>query len=336
MENKACLIFSLHGLRYGVDALLVQEIFHLPELAPVAEAPDYIIGLLNLHSKIVPVIDLALRLGYQPLECCLSDSVIVLNWEGHQIGIIVNQVHEVMNISSEVIEREISYGRVRENSSRFIDGIAKVGINIIMLLSQEKLLYYTDSEKGLLTGEATHTFFSSSKATPEERVIFQERAENLRWSSESRDSNGLMPLAVVGFNGEYFGLDLEIVREFTNIRNVTPIPCCPAHVIGSMNLRGEIVTLVDIRTPLNMPSAITSNASKAIVIHIDDLVAGFPVDEVFDVVYIRSSDIMPVPAALNSSAEYFRGTAPYFEKTLSILDLPKIMLNDHWVVNQEV
>ena len=335
MENKAYLIFSLDSLQYGVDALLVQEIFHLPALAPVAEAPNYIVGLLNLHSKIVPVMHLALRLGYQPLECCLTDSVIVLNWKGHQIGIIVNQVHEVMNISSEVIEREIAYGQVRENRARFIDGIAKVGTNIIMLLSPEKLLYYTDLEKGLLTGEATNTCWYSNN-TPEERSIFQERAENLRESSESRDSNGLMPLAVIGFNSEYFGLDLEIVREFTNIRNVTPIPCCPTHIIGSMNLRGEIVTLVDIRTALNMPNTITGNASKAIVIHIDDLVAGFPVDEVFDVVYIRSSDIMPVPAALNSSAECFRGTAPYFEKTLSILDLPKIILNDRWVVNQEV
>jgi len=172
-------------------------------------------------------------------------------------------------------------------------------------------------------------------ATPEERAIFRERALDLRQSTESSDFTGLMPLAVIGLNGEYFGLDLEVVREFTNIHNVTPIPCCPAHVVGNMNLRGEIVTLVDVRSALNMPLSAASTSSKAIVIHVDDLVAGLPVDEVFDVIYLRPSEVRPVPAAVHSvSDEFLRGTAPYFEKMLSILDLPKILTNGGLMVEE--
>lgn len=377
MENKAYLIFSLHGAQYGVDALLVQEIFHLPELAPIAEAPEDIVGLLNLRSKVVPVMHLDLRLGHQLQECRLSDSVIVLEWEGTLIGIIVNSVHEVKNITREAIEGQISYGRVRENNSGFIAGVAKVDADIIMLLNHEKLLRYSDAVEALLPGEVTngqaekstnghskHNGFEENQfqeihrsfeklswggklrsfygiccpnATPEEKAIFRSRAENLRRASESSDFTGLMPLAVVGLNGEYFGLDLKVVREFTNIRNVTPIPCCPAHVVGNINLRGEIVTLVDIRSVLDMPIALEGTASKAIVIHVDEVVAGFPVDEVFDVMYLRPSQVTPVPAAVHSgSDEYLRGTAPYSEKMLSILDLPKILSKGGLTVNEEV
>lgn len=363
MESKPYLIFSLHGLQYGIDAQLVQEIFLLPELTSIAAAPDDIVGILNLRSQILPVMDLDLRSGHQPQEYRLSDSVIALQWEELRIGIVVNSVHEVKNINSEVIEAETSYGREREINSRFIAGVAKVDADIIMLLNHDKLLRDADAVEALLSeainddeiDESTNDNSSDRNSkelvkfrtissfydlccpntTPEQKGIFRDRAENLRQSTENAVT-GLIPLAVVELNGEYFGLDLQLVREFTNIRNVTPIPCCPAHIVGNINLRGEIVTLVDIRSALNMPLATASNTSQAIVIHVDDTVAGVTVDQVFDVMYLSSTDITPVPAALHSgSDEYLQGTAAYSEKMLSILDLPKIITNGGLAVNEE-
>ena len=341
--EKPYLIFSLHGLNCGVDAHLVQEIFLLPEITPIAEAPNDIVGILNLRSKILPVVHLALRLGYQPQECCLSDRVIVLEWEGLHIGLLVNFVHEVKNINSEAIE-EVSYGREREINSRFIAGVAKVDADMIMLLNHEKLIRYSDAVEEFLPGEATNDQIEESinsqesqqnakepenqfkenqrsyeklsrissfydaccpNTTPQEKAIFRERSDNLRQPTESPDSTGLISLAVVGLNNEYFGFDLDVVREFTNIRNVTPIPCCPAHVTGNMNLRGEIVTIVDIRSALNMPLTSASNTSQAIIIHVDDVVAGVPVDQVFDVMYIRQSEVTTVPAALHSGSDEY-------------------------------
>lgn len=340
IENQPYLIFSLHGLHYCVDALLVQEIFHLPELTPIAEAPDDIVGILNLHSKILPVMHLALRLGYQPQECRLSDSVIVLEWEGLQIGIIVDLVHEVKNLNPKAIVEEILYGRVKEVKLQFIAGVAKVDTDIIMLLSPEKLLHlenqFRESHRSFKRLSTLSSFYAvwCPNATPEARAIFRERAVHLRQSTDS-DFTRLIPLAVIGLNGEYFGLDLEVVREFINIHNVTPIPCCPAHVVGNMNLRGEIVTLVDVRSALNMPLSAASTTSKAIVVHVDDLVAGLPVDEVFDVIYLRPSEVRSIPVAVSGSNEFLRGTAFYSEKMLSILDLPKIFTNGGLMVNEE-
>ena len=83
-------------------------------------------------------------------------------------------------------------------------------------------------------------------ATPGERSIFRQRADNLRQPLESLNvTSKLMTLAVIGFGNKYFGLDLELVQAFTDITDFTPIPCCPNYIVGNMNLRGEIVTLVD-------------------------------------------------------------------------------------------
>lgn len=154
MENKPLLTFSLDGLLYGIDALLVQEIFYLPELTPILEAPDGIVGLLNLRG-ILPVMHLALRLRQDIPECNLSDNLIVLAWEGSQIGILVNSVNEVKSISPEFIETKIFSGQKEDSSSRFIAGIAKVDADIIVLLDSEKLLSHSE-EFDLLEVEKTY------------------------------------------------------------------------------------------------------------------------------------------------------------------------------------
>jgi purine-binding chemotaxis protein CheW len=77
MGIKPYLIFNLHHRRYAIAAESVTEIFLLPELTPVAEAPTDIVGLLNLHANFVPVMHLDLRFGHKFDRCNLTDSVIV-------------------------------------------------------------------------------------------------------------------------------------------------------------------------------------------------------------------------------------------------------------------
>ena len=80
-------------------------------------------------------------------------------------------------------------------------------------------------------------------ATPEDRAIFHERARNLMHPPEKFDPCRAVTLCRCRFKGEYFGVELELVREFSDMYNLTPIPCCPEHIVGNMNLRGNIVTI---------------------------------------------------------------------------------------------
>ena len=367
METQDFIICSLNNSFYGIAAYVVKEIFYLPELTPVAEAPPDIVGVLNLRGDILPVMDLYIRLGQQPQDYQVTDSIVVLDWEGFQVGVIVNQVHEVQNIAANEITTNLSYrrGMLSKNGSqpgavtsgKFLNGVAQVNEDLVMLINHQTLIEYSkfvnpDSNDGdgefSATSQAAaallleRTYNGSERlfcphATPEERATFKERAENLRRTTESEDFAGLIPLAVIGLNGEYFGLDLDTVREFTDISKITPIPCCPPHIVGNINLRGEIVTLVDVRGVLNLPIAAANQASKVMVVRMEDLVAGVTVDEVFDVMYLNPTEMMPVPAAVHSiNDEYLRGTAPYREKMMGVLDLPKILTKGGLTVDEEV
>lgn len=357
MKIQPYLIFNLHDVQYGIEANLVKEIFLLPELIPIAEAPIDIVGILNLREKLLPVMHLDLRLGNPMTRCKLTDSIIVLNWDKLQIGVIVNTVHEVKEIEPDIIEKEIDYGRIKNINPAFISGMAKIDNNTILLLNPEALIRQPDEVKALVEEsekpeselvvdsedrenlKIISSFYDlcCPNATPEEQAIFRRRADNLRQATLETitDTTEQISLAVISLNGEYFGLDLETVREFINIRNFTPIPGCPQHILGNINLRGEIVTLVDLRSSLNLPVTSVKTNSKAVVIEVEDLVAGLPVDEVFDVMYLPQRNINPVPIAVESSShEYLRGTAPYAEKMLGIIDLSKIIIQGELEVNQ--
>jgi purine-binding chemotaxis protein CheW len=379
LKDDYYVIFSLHGLTYGIDATLVKEIFLLPELTVAVDAPEDVVGLLNLRGKLIAVMDLNRRFGYPFQEYQLSDAVITIEKTDHGepriIGIVVNQVREVVSIPAEAIDNTIYNRQLSRQSSRLIGNVAKLGAETIALINSDVLLAYsgiweteildksTPEEQILTADHGNHelgnhslgtynlggysspwvqkqgNFFDTfcPRSTPQQRQVFRTRAEHLMEDSQRNDLMGLRPLAVVGLGDEYFGLDLEVVREFTEFHQVTPIPCCPDHVVGNINLRGEIVTLIDIRRALHMQVDVQTKTSKAIVVHIDDLVMGIPVERVFDVLYLQKSDIKPNPTATSEGdRDYLQGTVLYHDKMMGILNLSKIFAEGNLSVNEEV
>jgi purine-binding chemotaxis protein CheW len=376
METKPYLIFEQNGFLCGIEACYVREIFFLPELTAIAEAPQDIVGAIDLRGEILPVMDLNLRFGYAWQEYAVTDSTIVIEWQESKVGIIVNQVREVKELSEDAITPQLSYGRENsEASHHFVAGLARCEADIIMLLNLDHLIQYSPEKSeeswpvspsnagnqetaGEAETENLHSQISAKllgknptilsnrhvfcpQATPEEKAIFQSRTNNLRRQGEGENDAAInMSLAVFVLNGEYFSLPLDLVREFTDINQVTPVPCTPDRIVGNINLRGEIVTLIDIRSVLNMSLNMLENTnylSKAIVVEVGDFVTGIVVDEILDIIYLNVSEIAAVPAALHSAnREYLRGTAIYGEKMMAILNLQKLLTKGGLVVDEEV
>ncbi|MDM8556498.1 chemotaxis protein CheW [Desulfococcaceae bacterium HSG7] len=355
IEAQSYLIFQLHETSYGVEAMAVQEIFRLPELTPMEESPDFIAGVFNLRGRIVPVVDLDMRIGGASGQFHLFDSVVVVEIgdnDNLNVGMIVNEVRDVIAISPDAIERAPFLADRSGRHTNLISCEAKTDEEIIMLLDHAKLLTPDRSYQTLMAESSGRTtddltqhpskgtplhrrFFSD--ATPEERQILHERACNLMMSLKSQDFTELIPLAVVGLNSEYFGVSLEIVREFATVEGVTPIPCCPEHIIGNINLRGDILTLTDIRGTLNMPMNRAFESGKIIVVNNDDLQAGVGVDDVFNIIYLHPDDMARVPSAVKTVNEnYLKGMAPYKDKMLTVIDLNNILTQGDLIVDEAV
>ena len=332
MGIKPYLIFRLHDTRYAIAAAEATEIFLLPELTTVAEAPPDVVGLLNLHSRFVPVMHLDLRFGRQCDRCHLSDSVIVVESKDLAVGVIVHQVETVIDIDDRYIQADLTYGRERGIDEAFVKGAIDLDDEIVLLLDVDNLVRHPNALSTLVEeaerSPSPNNFYDRyfPNASPDNKKILYQRAVNLKSAVADTGAVEPVPIAIISIHGSYFGFDLGVVREFVNIRRVTTIPCCPPHIIGNMNLRGEVLTLVNISQPLNLKAIARQQLTKAVVVEVDGIIAGIAVEEVFDVVDFRPEAIQPVPAATNDrTAAYLKGMTNYQNHLLSVVDLPQLL-----------
>lgn len=353
MNEVSYLIFELQGVKYAIEAEKAIEVLWLPECKPVEEAPPYIAGLLNLHGRITPVIDIHIRFGRSPKPYKVTDRIIIAEVSDTQIGLIVNDIIDVFDFAG-IIENTPEYGMDAENCDHFITQVAKLDEDVIMIIDIERLFHcskqihkeLTDAhakdlinepDKNIPLKQSDGLRLFCPEASDENHKIFADRAKALAVSTIDLDKDETVDLAVVSLTEEFFGIDLRFVREFITINNVMPIPCCPPYVLGDMNLRGDILTIMDIRNILNLPNPKAQAESKGIVIEINDYIIGIPVDDILDIAYVTSKIITDVPAALRSvDEEYLVGCAKYGSGMLAILDLQKIFSSNTMIVNQEV
>ncbi|HEY9878360.1 MAG TPA: chemotaxis protein CheW [Leptolyngbyaceae cyanobacterium] len=348
MKDQPYLLFALHNRYYGIEAQAVREIFFLPEICGVAEAHSTLVGVLNLRGALLPVVDLSQHLGQGLHNYALSDSIIVLTQDDQHIAVVVSHVFDVVRLT---LETSVANLFDRQSSSEQIPnslGLAQWEDRVVTLLDATALvrasqahLPSTSLQGAAFQGATLHgttTLFQERffpQATPEEKIRLRERAESLRHAAAEDRFHEQIPLAVVGMQGERFALPVEYIREFTPIRGVTPIPCCPSHVVGNMNLRGEILTLVDIRQVLQLEASDQGTLSQAVVVQVDNLIAGITVEMVYDVMYVRPASIAPIPVATHSvHEEYLRGVVTFQKYQVSLLDLNKLLTGDELLVNE--
>ena len=330
MDYRPYLLFGLSGRQYGLPAEGVQELFLLPAVTPIAEAAAATVGVLNLRGDITPVIDLNQRLGQGRQPYSVKQAVILIASRQQTVGIIVDEVHDVEFIAAS----DIAVGLEGAAALAVTAGLAKHGGQLITLLNAEALLG-EGGDRPLPSTPPRDSDEFLAPFTADDRALLQSRAAALVTPIEAESFTGLTALAIVGLQNERFALGLETIQEFTDVSQITPIPCCPRHIVGNMNLRGEILTLVDVRQFLKLDMAAPSRQPKAVIVRLDDLVAGIVVDAVFDVVYVRPSDIAATPTALHSATnEYIRGITHDHNQMMSIVDLPKLMTHGELVVDQ--
>lgn len=132
------LTFSVGKESYGIEIKYVKEIIGIQEITEVPELPDYVKGIINLRGKIIPVMDVRLRFKKEPKEYNDRTCIIVIDVEEISIGLIVDNVSEVLTIEEENIVPPPDLKTGFHN--RYVKGIGKVGNEVKLLLDCEKVL----------------------------------------------------------------------------------------------------------------------------------------------------------------------------------------------------
>jgi purine-binding chemotaxis protein CheW len=345
------LIFDLDDARFGVDATLVRESVWLPKLSPVEEAPPYIVGIFSLRGQIVPVTDLNLRFGRPARPYRITDQIVILELDQLLMGLIVSEVCDVIDLSAEAIQAPPIFVVDAPVDTPLVEAQVRVGDDIVMLLDARQVTLLDARQLMHLPQDLAQTeteqMYSAHnfcpQATPEQHTIFRTRAKALM-EVATEENSAHLSLAVVELGGEYFGIELEAIQEFCDIVRPCPIPCCPPHILGAMNLRGNLFTLLDLRAALNLPRAAQAS-NKAVIVRAStrlgtgqgEQAVGVAVDQVHDVIYLREEELQELPAALREQhAAEIKGTAPYAGRAITVLNLSALLAQEEWIVNETV
>jgi len=140
------LTFSLAGEEYGIGILKVKEIIGLMAITTVPQTPSYVKGVINLRGKLIPVVDLRLKFGMEPMEYTDRTCIVVVEIRGAErtvlMGIVVDSVSEVLNIKGSEIEDTPNFGS--KLNTAFILGMAKANGSVKILLDIDRVFREED------------------------------------------------------------------------------------------------------------------------------------------------------------------------------------------------
>jgi purine-binding chemotaxis protein CheW len=137
--------------------------------------------------------------------------------------------------------------------------------------------------------------------------------------------------------GETYGINVMQVQEVLRYSEIAPVPGAPAYVLGIINLRGNVVTVIDTRHRFGLSSGELTDNTRIVIIEADNHVVGILVDIVAEVVYLRQSEMETAPNVGNDeSAKFIQGVCHKNDELLILVELDKLLTNEEWAELESV
>jgi purine-binding chemotaxis protein CheW len=130
--------FKLREEEFGVNILQVQEIIRMQEITNVPNAPDFVEGVINLRGRVIPIVDLRKRFGLEAKEHSKATRIIVVMIDQVTVGLIVDEVSEVLRIPEDTVEPPPPI--VAGIEADYIKGVGKLEDRLLILLDLNKIL----------------------------------------------------------------------------------------------------------------------------------------------------------------------------------------------------
>jgi purine-binding chemotaxis protein CheW len=130
--------FSVANALCGMDILKVQEINKIMQMTKVPQAPDYVVGILNLRGQIVTIIDLSKKLGLGTTEISQHTRNIIVNSAGGHVGLLVRQISDV--VAADMDKKESPPANMGGIQGEFFTGVVKTQSALIGILDVDKVL----------------------------------------------------------------------------------------------------------------------------------------------------------------------------------------------------
>jgi len=210
-------------------------------------------------------------------------------------------------------------------------------------MKEDKTIPYLEQESGIDWDEVHRRIENArmlldQKAAPspeETRSILKQRAMVLAQEPEQAGSaQDFIEILEFRLSQETYGIESAFVREVYPLKDLTPLPCTPSFVLGIINVRGQILSVIDLKKFFNLQEKGLGDLNKVIIIHNESMEFGILADIILGTRSIPLETIQDPPVTVTGiGAEYLKGLTM---EHLIILDAKKILEDEKIVVNEDV
>lgn len=168
----------------------------------------------------------------------------------------------------------------------------------------------------------------------DEKKILKERARVLAQEPEERKAGETVEFLEFSLAHERYGLETVFIREVYPLKEYTPLPCTPPFVFGLINVRGQILSIIDIRKFFELPEKGLSDLNQVIILHNAHMEFGILADEIIGVRVLSEDQLDPdLPTLTDIREKYLKGIT---SERIIILDATKLLNDPNMIVHEEV
>ncbi len=301
-EELPYVTFALGQESFGINLQQVEEIIEMPAVTKVPDAPGYVLGVICLRDQVLPLLDFIQLLRVEDADQVRQrEMVILLNFGEAKLGIAVDGIQEIIRLREEEILPPPQ--TLSENEASKFEGVVVRSDRMVSLIKVLNIIRGDDQQKIAAMG-------TSLLARQEEEV---------------QVSNDL-PLVVFRLGAEAYGLKLHEVREIIMVGMITPVPRAPSFIDGVLNLRGEVMPVIDLRDRFGLPRQVATNLSRILITPIGGVFTGLVVDAVDEVKTVDQRKLEDPPRVASAGANaYIQKVARTDAGVVFILDLQQLL-----------
>ncbi len=301
-DGRPFVTFRLGSESFGIALHEVEEIVELPPVTKVPDAPDYVLGVICLRDQVMPLVDLSEILSIQEdAGGRKRDMVVLLSFGSAKIGVVVDEIQEILRVQDG--QTLPPPQTLSEAEREHLEGILLLPGRMVSLINVLKIITGDDQDKIAAMGQGLG--------------LNENRAQETVPSLE---------LVVFRLGPESYGLRLHEVREIIMVGQITPVPRAPQFVDGVLNLRGEVMPVVDLRTRFGLERVEATTISRILITSIGGVFTGLVVDAVDEVRPVDLHRFGPPPAVTAVGANrYIEKVARLDNGMIFLLELQQLL-----------
>ena len=289
--DKICTFVQIAQDVYAFDSSCVLEIIKLVELNQPERLPSHILGLLEYNQKIIPIVDIrsVLRLKKEPYG--INSMIVIVNLDDNIFGIIVNKVIDIKRVELKDIQPS-PYNS--ENS--FIESIYSSDIFQCAILNIPLIGKWVTEHKEIDDCKSSMELLPNDSFSLE--TLHERKLELLEKSRKN-------PYLTLGDKDEFvsfevgqnkYCLKMDEIKGFNKLQNtkMTRVPCTPPFVLGLVNIKGDFITVIDIRSYFHSKEPQCNMLGTIITLNSDEFKVGILADTVGDNIQIKPEEIQNI------------------------------------------